>query len=185
MAGMMSEAQRLSSLPSGEFWQGITCAVFESPDNVRMMPLTYSEDLPAELNNSSAGLAFGPGAQLRWTKRDAGYHAVLISDRGHVLNGCADPCALTAEAEPEHVFLWGRRAGNLLFEDRIPREFAVGVQDASLLYPPGTQLPPDKSRLRLIVQWYTFPYTRPFMAEDGVRTITGLAHVSRWVRVAP
>ena len=185
MAAMISWQRSLLEVPNGSFWGDLKCAVVESAADVSIMDVLTQGIAALQTCGMVclAGVAFGPKAELKWVRRREGVHAVFISDRGDALPGDAKTREITPVKE-ESVFLWGRFSGNTLFEDRIPREFAVGPgteSDDLLRYPALPRVPKDQHRLALILRWYEVPICRPTMTQSGVVWGEATAQVSRWV----
>lgn len=186
MASVISAVRGVQKLPEGPFWESLGCALVEWAGDVRIIDLADGQEgLSAEFSGSVAGVAFGPYAELKWMKRAGGFHFVLISDLGDVLDGAVRLQGVQPQAKMETVFLWGRRAGDRLYEDRIPREFAIGgavdPEERRLRYPKGTPLPKEKARLALAIKSYDLTVSQPQATEKGVAWANGQAVISRWV----
>ena len=188
---VISSSRGLASLPEGRFWSGLRCAVIESAADVRIVELATGEEkasLEAEWEGCLAGQVFGEGGELKWMRRSDGLHAVLISDRGESLTGRPpkDLARLNDDwtKAVDHAFLWGKRDGVLLYEDRIPREFVLsGPADAQrrqLRYPAGTPQPSEGRRLSVSLRWYELTVEVPEMTQQGVERRSRIVRISRW-----
>ncbi len=186
MASMISSLRGLQELPDGPFWRTLQCAVVESAAAVQIVDTKAGKSsLNAAIADSLAGLVFGRDAELKWVKRAAGLHVVLLSDSGDALAGALEQKELRPHPKMHSVFLWGKRSDSIMFEDRIPREFVIGrgpvPVERPLRYPERTPWPKEQSRLRLSIKSYSLTITRPELAESGVAWEPAETNISRWV----
>jgi hypothetical protein len=183
---MISSRCNLTALPDGEFWRKMRCAVVEWAGDVAILDVVGGRAvLDAVWEGCLSGHVFGAEAELRWIRRGEQCHAVLISDVGETLTDSENGRRLVKAGEPRHVYLWGKRSGNLLFEDRLPREFVIrGEADAErrqLRYPSDVPEVGEKARLTVLMQCYELPVDVPEMTDVGVVTRCETTRVSRWV----
>ena len=184
----ISSLQGLGELPSGEFWLELSVAMVESDDKVAILDMRQKKG-PEDLGAWTAGVAFGENAELRWRRRSQGLHVVLIAANN--LPGATNERVLNPSDGETSFLLWGKRAekDRLLWEDRIPREFAVAGEDGAdgdrLIYPAGTLLPERHlNRMRIDLAWHTMETERPLVTAQGVKRVAGSERICRWVRLS-
>lgn len=161
MKATISFLRGREEFPESIDWEGLDCAIVESPARVEVLDLRNSPDAVREARTYRMGVAFGATAQLRWYRGRSGLHVVLVSDDGKDLGAGSEPTPLTADdsMEPKALLLWGERVEptgeggqTYYYEARIPRK---------LRYPTwATEAGPAK-RLALRVHHYRY--------EDGGR----------------
>ncbi len=187
MASVISSLQGLTALPAGAFWTTMKCAVMDWASDVQIVDVSKGRAaLDAVWAGCSAGQVFGGEAELKWVRRGSGYHAVLISDAGERLEGSQNAKGVTKEGEPRPALLWGKRGGDLLYEDRIPREFVLAgdgdPERNQLRYPADIPEINDGGRLAVLVQRYRMSIEVPEMTGQGVQHREQAAAVSRWTK---
>ena len=186
MNGPTMSAARASAVFSSQYWQHLSCAIVESPAEIRCLDLKS----PAELQLVARfpnGVAFGEENEIRWITRAGNPHAVMISDRGAKLEGAYRETAL--EPLPPTVsvvFLWGQQDQNRnrrLHEDRIPRLFRFGPRPdgeeclvADFIYPAGAPRPDHLHRLAIGMKGYEL---RVIVPHAGNREVDAPAELAK------
>ncbi len=105
--------------PADLDWTGLEVAILESAAEITLLPANEAEP---HASGFPVGRAFGEGREIRWRKRAAGWHFVMIDDGSGEL---AERRGLEeiAPAGETKYFLWGEKeAGKKSFyTGRIPR----------------------------------------------------------------
>ncbi len=152
MTPRISSLERLPGLPSAIPWHALDAAMVHAAHSTAFLALkTEGDQVTASAYTS--GTAFGDRAELRWLKRRAGWHCVLISDDGLDLGAGSEPRDLSREGEvdPSPVLLWGEKIeppGDekpYFYEGRIPHK---------LSYPACAPTVPGGGRLALKLRSY-------------------------------
>lgn len=99
-------------------WAEYEIAIMEWPDRVRMLDARGGAREAAR--GSLQGMAFGAREEIRWMKRDGGYHVVMIRDDDGVIWGAKHERRLETGKNGE-IVMWGERKPNGVYQEgRIP-----------------------------------------------------------------
>ncbi|MBY0502555.1 MAG: hypothetical protein K2X03_01510 [Bryobacteraceae bacterium] len=83
-----------------------------------------------QANPWQRGVAFGLVAELRWVRRQGGWHLVYVSDTDSVLEGSQNAVQIEPDDPPEGtIHLRGRRDGQVYLDGRIPGDIHYPFAD--------------------------------------------------------
>ena len=114
---------RLSSMwnlnePIAIPWAGLKTGIVESSTEVALLELG---EWKPDVKRYERGLLFGPKCELRWLKRESGWHFVYLHDDGSILTGSQANQEVIFEDE-DQIILWGEKEADAetYYDGRIP-----------------------------------------------------------------
>ena len=124
----LSSILGLPSWPANLVPLGLDYMIVESPTAIQFTSAAGLDRVRA--GQWQRGVAFGREAELRWVKRQGGWHLVYLSDDGSVLSGAQHRQELAADDNPDgQILLRGRREGKVYLDGRIPGDIEYPFAD--------------------------------------------------------